>query len=437
MASDTWQNWAGTQSAAPRRFATPTNTRELSSLVAEAAARGQRVKAVGAGHSFTGVAVTDGVLVSLDNLSGIDSITPTDDGALVTVFAGTRLHALNDALWQRGYAMANLGDIDVQSLAGATSTGTHGTGARFGGIATQIRGIEIVLADGSVVTASADENVELFEAGRLGLGAIGIISKITLACVPRFTLRAIEEPDTLSHILDTLESDRLGLDHFEFYWFPHTDRVLTKSNTRLPGDTEPDPVGKVRAFVDDELLSNTLFEGVNRVATLAPAAIPRINNVSSRLLGAREFTDRSYRVFASSRRVKFKEMEYAIPREHVTETLHEIDRWMKKSGTNVAFPVEVRFAAADDLWLSTAHGRDTAYIAVHQYHRRPETEYFAAVEAIARAVDGRPHWGKMHNRTVDDLRPTYDRLDDFVAVRDKYDASRVFDNEYLRQVLGD
>lgn len=164
--------------------------------------------------------------------------------------------------------MANLGDIDVQSLAGATSTGTHGTGARFGGIATQIRGIEIVLADGSVVSASADENVELFEAGRLGLGAIGIISKITLACVPRFTLRAIEEPDTLSHILDTLESDRLGLDHFEFYWFPHTDRVLTKSNTRLPGDTEPDPVGKVRAFVDDELLSNTLFEGVNRVATL-------------------------------------------------------------------------------------------------------------------------------------------------------------------------
>lgn len=143
--------------------------------------------------------------------------------------------------------MANLGDIDVQSLAGATSTGTHGTGARFGGIATQIRGIEIVLADGSVVSASADENVELFEAGRLGLGAIGIISKITLACVPRFTLRAIEEPDTLSHILDTLEGDRLGLDHFEFYWFPHTDRVLTKSNTRLPGDTEPDPVGKVRA----------------------------------------------------------------------------------------------------------------------------------------------------------------------------------------------
>ena len=220
MASDTWQNWAGTQSAAPRRFATPTNTRELSSLVAEAASRGQRVKAVGAGHSFTGVAVTDGVLVSLDNLSGIDSITPTDDGALVTVFAGTRLHALNDALWQRGYAMANLGDIDVQSLAGATSTGTHGTGARFGGIATQIRGIEIVLADGSVVSASADENVELFEAGRLGLGAIGIISKISLACVPRFTLRAIEEPDTLSHILDTLEGDRLGLDHFEFLLVP-------------------------------------------------------------------------------------------------------------------------------------------------------------------------------------------------------------------------
>lgn len=436
MASDTWQNWAGTQSAAPRRFATPRNSRELATLIIESASRGHRVKAVGAGHSFTGVAVTDGVLVSLDNLSGIESITPTDDGALVTALAGTRLHALNKALWDRGYAMTNLGDIDAQSLAGAVATGTHGTGAGFGGLATQIRGIEIVTADGAVLTCNAEQNPELFEAARIGLGAVGIITKITLACSRRFTLFAAERPDTLSHILDTLDDDRRNVDHFEFYWFPHTDRVLTKRNTRLPGDTPLKPLSATRTFIEDTFMSNTLFEGVNRIATLAPAAIPAINHVSSRLLSAREYTERSYKVFASPRNVKFKEMEYAVPQEHLQDVLRDINRWMRQTGTNVAFPVEVRFAAADDVWLSTANGRDTAYIAVHQYHRRPEAEYFAAVEAIAKAVDGRPHWGKMHNRTVDDLRPTYHKLDDFIAVRDKYDADRVFDNAYLRQVLG-
>ncbi|NMM83374.1 FAD-linked oxidoreductase [Rhodococcus sp. SRB_17] len=437
MVSDTWQNWAGTQSATPRQFATPRNARELAALIVDAASRGLHVKAVGAGHSFTGVAVTDGIMVSLDNLTGIESIVPTDDGALVTVLAGTRLHALNEALWERGYAMTNLGDIDVQSIAGAVGTGTHGTGARFGGLATQIRGIEIVTADGSIVTCDADQNSELYEAARIGLGAVGIITKITLACSPRFTLHAVEKPDTLSHILDTLEDECLNVDHFEFYWFPHTDRVLTKRNTRLPGDTPLKPVNSVRAYVDDELMSNTLFEGVNRIAALVPAAIPAINQFSSRMLSAREFTNRSYDVFASPRRVRFKEMEYAVPVEHVKDVLREIDKWLNKSETRIAFPVEVRFAAADDVWLSTANGRDTAYIAVHQYHRRDEAEYFAAVEAIARAVDGRPHWGKMHSRTVDDLRPTYKRLDDFIAIRDKYDSDRVFRNAYLDQVLGD
>ncbi|MGC0363037.1 FAD-linked oxidoreductase [Rhodococcus sp. 27YEA15] len=346
------------------------------------------------------------------------------------------MNALNEALWEQGYALANLGDIDVQSLAGATATGTHGTGSHFPGIAAQIRGFDIVLADGTLAHCSPEKNPELFEAGRLGLGALGVIAAITVDCVPRFTLRACEAPDTLTNVLETIEDDRRAIDHFEFFWFPHTDRVLTKRNTRLPGDAAVAPIGKVRAFVDDELLSNTLFEGVNRVTTLAPTTIPLFNRISARLLGAREFTDRSYRVFASPRRVKFKEMEYAVPAEHVTDILHEIGRWLSTSETTIGFPVEVRFAAADDVWLSTAYGRDTAYIAVHQYHRRPEAAYFAAFESIAKAVDGRPHWGKMHNRTVDDLRPAYPALDEFISVRDTYDANRTFGNDYLTQVLG-
>jgi L-gulonolactone oxidase len=437
MDSTTWHNWARSASASPRRFATPATVSELSAEISRAAAEGLHVKCVGGGHSFTPVAATDGVMISLDNLSGIESVVPVEpSGALVTVFAGTRLHELNPRLWDLGLAMTNLGDIDVQSIAGAISTGTHGTGAKFGGLATQLRALEVVLADGTVTTCSADENPELFNAARLGLGAIGVISKMTLLCEPAYTMRAVESPAPLGETMAQIDEVVRGVDHFEFFWFPHTDRILTKRNTRLPADTPIRPIGKVRAYLDDELLSNTMFEGVNRVATRFPGAIPQINNISARVLSAREFTDRSYQVFASPRRVKFREMEYAVPAETLPEVLHELESWFARSEFRVAFPIEVRFAAADDVWMSTANGRETAYVAVHQYHRRDHREYFDAVEAIARAVDGRPHWGKMHSRTAADLRPTYTHFDEFCAVRDKYDPQRVFDNDYLRQVLG-
>lgn len=437
MESHTWQNWARCAVANPRRLAAPATVAELSAEITRAAAEGLHVKCVGAGHSFTPVAVTDGVLISLDNLTGVESVVPVEpSGALVTVLAGTRLNELNPALWERGLAMTNLGDIDVQSVAGAISTGTHGTGARFGGLATQVRALQLVQADGAVVNCSPEENAELFNAARLGLGAIGIITKLTLLCEPAYAMRAEEAPALLSETMEQIGEHATGVDHFEFYWFPHTDRVLTKRNTRLPADTPLAPIGKIRGYIDDELISNTLFEGINRVATRFPSAIPRINGVSSRILSGREFTDRSYEVFASPRRVKFREMEYAIPVEALTQTLSEIDGWLRKSGALVTFPVEVRFAAADDIWLSTANGRDTAYVAVHQYHRRDHSEYFDAVESIARAVDGRPHWGKLHSRTAADLQPTYAHFDEFRSVRDKYDPTRMFDNAYLRQVLG-
>ncbi|MFD4467594.1 D-arabinono-1,4-lactone oxidase [Rhodococcus sp. NPDC058505] len=437
MHSQKWHNWARSAGADPRRFATPKSVAELSAEITRAADEGLHVKCVGAGHSFTPIAVTDGVMISLDNLSGIESVVPAgESGALVTVLAGTRLHDLNPRLWDLGLAMINLGDIDAQSIAGAISTGTHGTGAQFGGLATQIRAIQLVLADGAVVDCSAEENPELFHAARLGLGAVGVIATLTLQCANAFMMRAVEAPARFGDTMARLDDHVHGVDHFEFYWFPHTDRVLTKHNTRLPADTQARPVGAVRAYIDDELISNTIFEGVNRVATRFPAAIPRINNLSAQALSAREYVDRSYQVFASSRRVRFREMEYAVPAAALPETLREIDRWINDSGFTVAFPVEVRFAAADDIWLSTASGRDTAYVAVHQYHRRDHREYFDAVEAIAKAVDGRPHWGKMHSRTADDLRPSYPHFDEFRSARDKYDPERRFDNDYLRQVLG-
>ncbi|MDJ0396334.1 D-arabinono-1,4-lactone oxidase [Rhodococcus sp. G-MC3] len=434
MTGHEWRNWAGNQIAHPVQYAEPGSVDELRALVIRA---DTTIKCVGAGHSFTSIAVTEGIQVSLDRLSGIESVVPGDDGsALVTVRAGTRLRDLTAVLWAHGLAMTNLGDIDEQSIAGAISTGTHGTGARFGGISTQVHALTILTADGTTITCSREKMPDVFDAARVGLGALGIITAVTLHCVPAFALHAVEAPASLTGTLAELEETVSAVDHFEFYWFPHTDRVLTKSNTRLAADTPLAPLGRIRGYIDDELLSNTAFEAVNRVVTRYPKAIPRVNAFSARALSAREFTDRSYRVFASSRTVKFREMEYAVPAESITHVLREIDRWLESSGFAVAFPVEVRFAAADDIWLSTAYGRASAYIAVHQYHRRDHREYFDAVEAIARSVGGRPHWGKLHSLTSDDLAHVYEHFDDFCAVRDALDPGRVFGNEYLGAVLG-
>ncbi|GAB2469805.1 D-arabinono-1,4-lactone oxidase [Jatrophihabitans fulvus] len=428
-----WDNWAGTVSC-DVAVARPATVTALQRTVADAAARGQRVKPIGSGHSFTAIGATDGLQLRLDRLAGI--VHADRATGEVTVHAGTRLHELNESLWQLGLSMTNLGDIDVQTLSGAISTGTHGTGAKLGGLATQVTGLDLVLADGSLLHCDASENPDVFAAARVGLGALGVIATVTLRCEPAYALAASEAPATLPDTLAGLDELVVGNDHFEFYWFPHTDRVLTKRNNRVLPGTELRPVGRARAWLDDELLSNTVFEGLNRITTRRPALIPPTNRVAARALSARDYIDRSYRVFASSRRVRFREMEYALPREAVPAVLAEIDGWLQRHGEQVGFPVEVRFAAADDVWLSTAQGRDSGYIAVHQYHRRDHRAYFAAVEAIARDHDGRPHWGKLHDRDAASLRGTYPHFDDFRAVRDRLDPHRMFGNAYLERVLG-
>lgn len=419
----TWTNWAGTVRA-DVEVARPTSIAELQRVVADAPGR---VKPIGAGHSFTAIGATDGVQLAPDGLAGV--VRADVESGLVTVLAGTRLHELNETLWHLGLALENLGDIDVQTVSGAISTGTHGTGARLGGLATQVRGLQLVLADGTLYDASPEQ-------AAVGLGALGVVATVTLQCVPAFALAASEAPAGLDDVLADLDTTVKVNDHFEFYWFPHTRRVLTKRNNRVLPGTELKPVRRLRAYVDDEFLSNTVFDLVNRATMRRPALIPRANAVAAQALSARDYIDRSYRVFASPRRVVFREMEYAVPAEAVPFVLAEIEAWLARSGERIGFPIEVRFAASDGCWLSTAYGRDSGYIAVHQYHRRDHEAYFRAVEAIARDVDGRPHWGKLHFRDAASLAATYSRFDDFVALRDRLDPGRKFGNRYLESVLG-
>ncbi|MDT0345763.1 D-arabinono-1,4-lactone oxidase [Streptomyces litchfieldiae] len=434
MTTAGWRNWSGTVTARPARVERPESVEELAEAVRRATADGLRVKAVGSGHSFTGVAATDGVLIRMDALHRPVRIDPRT--GLVTVEAGMPLHRLNAVLAAHGLAMTNLGDIDRQTVSGAISTGTHGTGATSGSLAAQVHALELVLADGTFTRCAADERPDLFAAARIGLGALGVISRVTLRCEPAFALAAAEVPARLGTVLGGLDQLVAENEHFEFYWFPHTDRTLTKRNNRLPEGTPAHPLGRARAWFEDEFLSNTVFEGMNRLGTAFPPAIPRLNAVAARALSARHYSDASARVFTSPRRVVFREMEYAVPRESVAEVLRAVRRWVDGGGERIAFPVEVRFTPADDIWLSTAHGRDSAYVAVHQYQRLPYERYFRAVAAIADAVGGRPHWGKLHWLDAAALRERYPRFADFLRVRAELDPAGVFTNPYLNRVLG-
>jgi FAD-linked oxidoreductase len=430
----TWRNWSGTESATGVETLRPRSADELAAAVKSAAEQGRKLKAVGSGHSFTGCSVPQEVMIRMDGLASI--IHADKESGRVMVGAGTGLGKLNAGLAAFDLAMANLGDIDKQTISGAISTGTHGTGARLGGLATQVVALDLVTADGSVLHCSAEENPDVFAAARVSVGALGVISSLTLQCVPAFLLRAQEMPLPLGDVLDGFDHFADSNDHFEFYWFPHTDIALTKRNNRVAAGVGASPVGRLRGWVDDELLSNKVFELTNRIAVRQPGLVPRINRVASRALSAREYVDSSYKVFCSERNVVFRESEYAVPRANVVEVIRRLRDWIDVSGSRIPFPIEVRVAAADDIWLSTAYGRDTAYVAIHQYHRLPHDPYFRAFESIVSDYGARPHWGKLHTLTASDLRERYPRFDDFLAVRDRLDPQRAFANTYTRQVFG-
>jgi FAD-linked oxidoreductase len=429
-----WRNWGRSESVRPLFVARPRSVEEVQQAIAFARERGLPVKAVGAGHSFTAIAAAPGMQLDLTELSGL--IRADVETRQVTIAAGTRLHELPAILAPLGLAMENLGDIDRQSISGATSTGTHGTGAAFRGLPAQIAALTLVTADGEVMTISESENPELLPAARLGLGALGVIVDVTIQCVPAFTLHAVERPEPFTDVVDAFEARATAVDHFEFYWFPHTDRVLTKTNTRLPADAPRRPLGPVRRWVDDSLMSNGVFAATCGIGRAAPAVIPAINRLATHLTGNREFTDVSTSVFTTQRSVRFREQEYALPRAAVPQALRDIRALIASRGWKVSFPIEVRVAAPDNLWLSTAYGRESGYVAVHRYWREDPTEYFGAIEKIMRNFGGRPHWGKMHTLNSTVLGDLYPHHADFVALRDRLDPDRVFANPYLARVLG-
>ena len=430
----TWQNWSGRVRSTPVRVAVPADTAEVAETVTAAVRDGLGVKAVGSGHSFSEIAAADGVQVRLDRLDRLHHVDR--ESGLVTVGAGIPLHRLTPQLAWHGLAMENLGDIDRQTLAGATSTGTHGTGARFGGIATQIRGLELVLADGSAVHTSAEERQELFELARVGLGALGVVTAVTLQCVPQFALHVVDEPMPLDRVLEELDALVEDNDHFEFFWFPYTDTALTRRFRRLPGDAALAPEGRLAHWFDEAVVMNVGWDALLRMATRRPSLVPRVNRTVTGARGRREYTDLAHRVFASRRDVRFNEGEYAFPRNEFRGVFGELRSLLGRLEHAVAFPFECRFVAADDIPMAPTYRRPSAYIAFHQYRSMAHEAFFDAVEDVFASVEGRPHWGKMHRLGVSELAQLYPRFADFVALRDELDPTGVFANDHLDRVLG-
>jgi L-gulono-1,4-lactone dehydrogenase len=432
MASE-WRNWTGDQHCSPAVVEQPRTLEGLIQAVRRAADRGLTIHAAGSGHSFTEAALTDGgAMIRIEALNRVLDADP--DSGLVKVEAGITLRDLSASLWERGLAMENLGDIDRQTLAGAISTATHGTGAGFRNLSAQVEALELVLADGSVLEVSEQADRDAYRAARVGLGALGVIYSVTLRAVPGFILHRVDSPRPLEETLAGIDELAAAHDHFEFFVFPYTDTALTIERNRVDGP--PRPRGRVSAFLNEIVLENYAMDLLSRVGRLLPSTIPRLVGFAARQFSRTERTDRSYRIFASERRVRFTEMEYAIPRQHGPEAVRRVLSLVRESELPVGFPIEFRLVAPDDALLSPAHERQTAYVAVHQYQGAPWEAYFRAVERIMSEYEGRPHWGKRHFQTAETLEKLYPRWRDFREVRARLDPEGRFSNAYTDRVLG-
>ena len=423
-------NWARNQRCVPDAVHQPASTDEVARIVRQAHEAGQRVKVIGAGHSFTATAMTDGVMLRLDNMTQILNVDR--EAGQVHVQAGATLHDFCRELHNYGLALPNLGDIDVQSIAGAISTATHGTGSGLGHLATNVVAMTLVNGKGEIV--ELNEGDPRISIAAVGVGALGVVCEVVLQCVPSFRLHAYETIEYLDDLLDDIPSFAESADHAEFFWMPGARRCQVKRNQRTTEDIQRP--GKVAYFRDKYVAENLAFGTVCRVGRRWPSLAPRIAKLVSSSVSERDLIDDSFRVFASPRLVRFVEMEYGIPLECLPEAVQRVREVTKHLSFPSLFPIEVRVSAADDIALSTGFGRSNGWVAVHQYVGAPYESYFQQVADIMDSYGGRPHWGKMHYLNAAQLCERYPRWGEFQELRAALDPDGTFRNEYVDRVLG-
>ncbi|NWH07918.1 MAG: FAD-binding protein [Alphaproteobacteria bacterium] len=430
--SQPWQNWGRGVTAHPARIAAPASDGDVQAVVREAP---RPIRVTGSGHSFTPLCDTSGTLVSLDRLSGVVAIDK--DAQTATIRAGTKIHQIGRPLYEAGLALKNQGDIDRQAIAGAVSTGTHGTGVTLGNFSSEVTALRLVSGSGDIISANRVDNPEIFEAGRLSLGALGILLDVTLSVRPRYKLKeasGLIAVDTLFSLLERLKSTHR---HVEFFWFPYANQAVLKTLDETD-ETAPEPRTALQMASRGEAMSfeQRVFRGACEMVRAMPFLSGPIQRFLTRGMVEGRRVRWSHEAFPSPRNVRFNEMEYAVPAERAVDCIREIVSHVRKHRIATAFPFEFRFVKGDDVWLSPFYGRDSATIAVHQYYLHDRGPLFAAAEAIFKRYDGRPHWGKWHSRTGAEFAQLYPKWDDFLRVRQALDPGGVFLNNHLRAVFG-
>lgn len=426
-----WSNWAGNVSCIAEGIFYPRTEAEIVEIIQLAKTQNKRIRVVGEGHSFSPLIETEYFIVSLRYMKGI--IAVDKEKLVTTIWAGTSINEANTALYKEGLALINLGDIDVQSLAGATSTGTHGTGIDFGNVSTDIVAFTLVTANGTILHCSKDENTVLFTAGRVALGALGIITRMTFKVVEAYKLEYISSANDFETTLDNLELYQRGNRNFEFYYFPYSETLQIKESNIT---TKAVKNNRVLAYINDVLLENALMKLVCTIGVVFPSSYKQLSRAMARLVPKKTNIDYSHKIYATVRNVCFKEMEYAIPIEQFDQCIREFKAMVEQQEYYVFFPVECRFVKGDDIWLSPAYGRDSAYIAVHVYAPTEHNPYFKEAEELFMRYGGRPHWGKMHTRTAVNLAAAYPKWEDFLNLRAEMDPQKLFLNPYLERILG-
>lgn len=429
-----WQNWSGGVTANPERIERPNTDEQLQTALTDAVERGDTVRVAGSGHSFSPVVPSDNTLISLDRYTGIVDIDP--DARQATVRAGTTLDTLNRELAEYGLALENLGDIDKQTVAGAFITGTHGTGLDFGVLSTQASAFRILTADGEFVTVS--EGDDAFPAAQVSLGALGLVTEITIDLVPAYDLCLRRRTLPLDDVLDNPEQFHGEHRNWEFFWFPHTDRALVKLFDAVPpgagGVEDGDSVGELLESVGAQI-ENTAWEALCRLGTRYPNTAAFGSRLAAATLSNKTDVGPSHDIYAHARNVRFNETEHSVPAAALPDVVREIRAYIDSVDVPVQFPLECRFVGADDPYLSPAHGRDSGFIAAHTYYKKEIPGYFETCEGIFDGYDGRPHWGKQHSKTASQIKHLYPKWDAFHEIRREFDPDGVFINDHLRDVL--
>jgi FAD-linked oxidoreductase len=422
------RNWAGNVRFTPAERVSPASVDEVAALVRRARAERKNIRVTGAGHSFSPLIATDDIFVDLTRMSGLVAVNQSTRRA--TFLAGTPIRLATRILAQHGLGLANQGDIDRQSLAGAFSTGTHGTGLAYASLANFLTAVEFVDGTGKVQTVDETSPGDLLNAVKVAVGSCGILTSVTIQCVDAFILRCDSRSIAVEDCLNGLDSLITDNTHFEFFWFPYSPLVQLKMSNPVQAQNRRGRLGK---FFAEKVVERIAFGSLCEIARAVPALAPRISRFCGSLNPDSDFAEHSWEVFPSERDVIFTEMEYALPLAAGPDCFREIRSYVESNKIPVFFPVEFRVAGPDQAWLSPMYGRSSAIISLHVYKGFRQQEFFSGAETILKRHGGRPHWGKLHQLSAAELPQLYPKWHEFAAIRRQYDPDSLFCNDMLRR----